>query len=148
MLFAPFFSGSAGTGMSWHWESYVHKNNLWYHFGRFHEAIKGINPLEEYFAASQVETDSLRVYVLKGRKSTLVWLRDKSSNWQSELEQKIPVKTMKQLTLPLEMLGAKQHSRIQVYAPWQNKWHTVNVTDRTISLPDFKRSLVLRFEFR
>ncbi|MCB0685370.1 MAG: cellulase family glycosylhydrolase, partial [Saprospiraceae bacterium] len=45
ILFAPFFSGSAGAGMSWHWESYVHKNNLWYHFGRFNEAIKNINPL-------------------------------------------------------------------------------------------------------
>ena len=45
ILFAPFFTGAAGTGMSWHWESYVHKNNLWYHFERFNEAVKGIDPV-------------------------------------------------------------------------------------------------------
>jgi hypothetical protein len=33
ILFAPFFTGAAGTGMSWHWESYVHKNNLWFIMG-------------------------------------------------------------------------------------------------------------------
>ena len=49
ILFAPFFSGSAGTGMCWHWESYVDKNKLWYHFGRFKEAIKGINPVKKIF---------------------------------------------------------------------------------------------------
>jgi hypothetical protein len=30
--------------MCWHWESYVDRNNLWYHFGRFSEVVKGINP--------------------------------------------------------------------------------------------------------
>jgi hypothetical protein len=86
--------------------------------------------------------------VLKGRKTTLVWLRDKSSNWQSELEQKIPAKTLKQLSLPLETVGAKQDSRISVYDPWQNKWSVANETGGAISLPDFKRSLVLRFSSR
>jgi len=53
ILFAPFFSGSAGAGMSWHWESYVHKNNLWYHFKRFNEVIKGIDPIQEEFVPSK-----------------------------------------------------------------------------------------------
>src|SRR5436190_852108 len=69
ILFAPFFSGSAGAGMSWHWESYVHKNNLWYHFKRFNEVIKGIDPIQEAFVPSKVETPAMRVYVLKGRKT-------------------------------------------------------------------------------
>ena len=87
ILFAPFFTGSAGAGMSWHWESYVHKNNLWYHFGRFSEAIKGIDPIAESFTTSFAETDSLRIYTLQGKRTTLVWVRDKNSNWKSELDE-------------------------------------------------------------
>ena len=47
ILFAPFFSGSAGCGMCWHWESYVDRNNLWYHFGQIqrdcerHKSVHG-----------------------------------------------------------------------------------------------------------
>jgi hypothetical protein len=40
ILFAPFFSGAAGAGMSWHWESYVDRNNLWYHYGRLMKLLK------------------------------------------------------------------------------------------------------------
>jgi hypothetical protein len=53
ILFAPFFTGAAGPGMSWHWESYVHKNNLWFHYGRFTEAIKGIDPVRESFTPAK-----------------------------------------------------------------------------------------------
>jgi len=77
ILFAPFFSGSAGAGMSWHWESYVHRNNLWYHFQRFNEVIKGINPIKEGFVPSKAETRDLRVYLLKGKKTNLVWFATK-----------------------------------------------------------------------
>jgi hypothetical protein len=145
ILFAPFFSGSAGTGMSWHWESYVHKNNLWYHYGRFSQAIHGINPIEEQFSSSLIETASLRIYILKGRKTTLAWLRDKNSNWQTELEQNIQAKTLQRLTLPLTALAIKKASIIEVYDPWQNKWSTMKASNSEFKLPDFKRSLVLRF---
>lgn len=148
MLFAPFFSGSAGTGMSWHWESYVHKNNLWYHYGRFHKAIEGINPIEEHFSPSLIETDSVRVYILKGKRTTLVWLRDKSSNWQSELDNGIAAGTLSGIKLPARLLAVKKHTTINVYDPWQNKWSTLKGSGTELPLPDFKRSLVLRFNSR
>ena len=145
IIFAPFFAGSAGTGMSWHWESYVAKNNLWYHYGRFREAIQGINPIDEHFSPSLIETDSLRIYVLKGKTTTLAWIRDKNSNWQTELDKKIPARTLHHLRLDAALLGIKKGSRIKVYDPWLNKWNQLNGTAYGLTLPDFKRSLVLRF---
>ena len=47
--------------MSWHWESYVHKNNLWYHYQRFNEAIKCINPIEEQFVVEKKEINAERL---------------------------------------------------------------------------------------
>lgn len=146
ILFAPFFSGSAGPGMSWHWESYVHKNNLWYHFQRFSETIKGINPIEENFIPAKAETDAVRIYVLKGNKTTLLWLRDKKSSWESELEKGIAPAALHALRLDVRELGLTGSTKnIEVYDPWKNKWTNIKKVDASFILPDFRRSIVLRF---
>jgi len=147
ILFAPFFSGAAGTGMSWHWESYVHKNNLWYHFQRFNEAIKGINPIEEKFMPTKAETSTVRIYLLKGKKTTLLWLRDKMNNWESELQRGIAPGTLHgiQLNLPeLDLVASP--GKIEVYDPWKNTWTRIEKAGASIILPDFKRSIVIRLQ--
>ncbi|MEO6188808.1 MAG: hypothetical protein ABIO82_05085 [Ginsengibacter sp.] len=146
ILFAPFFSGAAGTGMSWHWESYVAENNLWYHFGRFSRAIAGIDPIKEAFKPSFVETDSLRIYILKGKKTTLLWLRDKMNNWESELENGIAPKIIHHGKIDLRKIEVNSNSKkIQVYDPWKDTWTNIEKNNsRFVILPDFKRSLVVK----
>ena len=101
LLFAPFFSGAAAPGQSWHWDYYIEKNNLWWHFGRFNEAIKGINPITEDFQSVFYEDPSLRNHILKGKNTVLIWSRDKASDWQSELvDGKKPAK-LNNLTMDL-----------------------------------------------
>ncbi len=147
ILFAPFFSGSAGAGMAWHWESYVHKNNLWYHFGRFHEAIKGIDPIKESFKATKAEHRAVRIYILKGKKTSLLWFRDKSNTWQSELEQGAGPQTLHGIQVDLKELGLKiSPGRMEVYDPWKNTWSVVKREGNGLFLPDFKRSVVLRLK--
>jgi len=145
ILFAPFFSGSAGAGMAWHWESYVHKNNLWYHFGRFHEAIKGIDPIKESFKVKKAEVGSTRVYILKGKKTSLLWFRDISNTWQTELEQGERPHILSGIRVDLKDLGFKASGRrMEVYDPWKNTWTTIKPKKRVLVLPEFKRSVVLR----
>ena len=86
ILFAPFFAGAAGPGQIWHWDAYVDRNDLWWHFGRFAEVVKGIDPAAEAFTPSLVPHDRLRVYRLDGRHTTLLWCRDSRNDWRSELE--------------------------------------------------------------
>jgi hypothetical protein len=145
ILFAPFFTGAAGTGMSWHWESYVHKNNLWYHFGRFNEAIKGINPLRESFVPEFEETDSLRVYTLKGKQTLLVWVRDKNNNWTTELDKSIAPSLIKNAVIKVH--GARKARSIETYDPWTGERSTVVQKKGSVILPDFKRSLVVRVNY-
>jgi hypothetical protein len=147
ILFAPFFTGSAGAGMSWHWESYVHKNNLWYHYGRFAEAIKGIDPVRESFKPTSIENDSMRFYVLKGKNTTLIWLRDKSSNWQKELEENVPARTVTKMVIHLnELKIGNSFTKIDVFDPWKNSWSSIKTKRQTITLPDFRRSLVIKVQ--
>ncbi len=145
ILFAPFFSGSAGAGMSWHWDSYVEKNNLWYHFKRFSEAVKDINPLREKFVTSRSETEIVRIYILAGQETILLWLRDKKNNWQSELRDGISPLLIQGAEIDLKKLGCdKRVQKISIYDPWQDKWKNVRQKDLKINLPDFKRSLVIK----
>lgn len=145
ILFAPFFSGSAGAGMSWHWDTYVDKNNLWYHFGRFSEAIKGINPIEERFVVSKSETDDFRVYQLLGRKTIIIWLRDKNNTWESELRDDQPPLIKSGIKLDLSKTGfSGSFTDVALYDPWQDKWQNANSDGLKLLLPDFKRSLVIR----
>jgi hypothetical protein len=147
ILFAPFFSGAAGAGMSWHWESYVDKNNLWYHFGRFSRAVKGINPIEEHFIPSRPETEKLRIYMLNGNKTILMWLRDKTSTWESELVQGNPPVLLSGLKIELQDLGlTTQSGEVEAYDPWRDNWQELKPEGSLIRLPDFKRSLVLRIK--
>lgn len=146
ILFAPFFSGAAGTGMSWHWESYVHKNNLWYHFGRFAEAIKGIDPVKESFVPVFSETDALRIYTLKGDHTSLIWIRDKKSDWQSELDKGIPAQNVKNVSVRLSVL--KGVRSVDIYDPWNNVHVEGEVKKGSVKLPEFKRSLVLRVNYK
>jgi hypothetical protein len=145
ILFAPFFAGSAGAGMSWHWEAYVDKNDLWYHFKRFSETVKDINPVTEKFVASKWETDGLRIYKLNGQNTILLWLRDKSNTWESELRDGNPPLTVAGIQLDLKSFGIKKTSGvILIYDPWKDEWKDVKPDGMKILLPDFKRSLVVR----
>jgi hypothetical protein len=147
ILYAPFFTGAAGAGMSWHWDSYVDKNNLWYHFKRFSETVKGINPITERFITSRSETDFLRIYQLNGQETILLWLRDKRDNWETELRDGQPPLLISRFEIDLGKLGIKRgFDKINIYDPWQDIWEDVAVDGLKIILPDFKRSLVIRIE--
>ncbi len=138
ILFAPFFAGAAGPGQIWHWDAYVAPNDLWWHFARFAEAVKGIDPAAERFTASMLPHDRLRVYMLKGRRTTLLWLRDIRNDWRAELERAEPPETVAGATL--EGLP----TRVRIFDPWSGAWSPAAAVKGRLALPDFRRSLVIR----
>ena len=135
LVFAPFFAGSAASGMLWHWDCYIDRNHLWYHFGRFAKAIEGLDPIAEDFKPFRTETRRIRIYGLRGRKTTVVWCRDKDSDWRTELGQRIAPSIVHDERLPFDKTD------FTYYLPWENR----TVTSKEPVLPDFKRSIVARF---
>jgi len=135
-LFAAFFAGSAGCGQFWHWDhQYLSGQDLWWHFGRFAEAVKGLDPVAEEFHPLYTETRNLRVYVLEGRQTTVLWCRDKASDWQSELVGNHPAATLSGEKIPVNGVT------LACYLPWENRW----VKSAAPVLPDFRRSIVVRY---
>ena len=149
MLFAPFFSGAAGTGHVWWWRQALEQPNLWYHFSRFAEAVQGIDPPAEHFEPVLVSTDQLRLYILKGRKTVLAWCRDSKSDWKTELIQGQKPETLSNLDIDLgPYLPDPRRAKARVNVPWKNHWSDATIESGRIRLNDFIRSIVIRIDTR
>lgn len=141
-LFAPFFAGAAGPGQSWHWDFYIDKYDLWYHLARFNTAIQGIDPRSENFKPFVLEESGLTIYGLKGQRTVLLWCRDKSNTWESELTRNLKPNVLSGLSLQLPFkIKTRQ---VSFYDPWKNTSEILAGKDGKIRLPDFKRSCVVK----
>lgn len=148
VTFAPFFAGAAGTGQIWHWDQYVAANNLWFQFGRFAEAIRGVNPSAEAFEPIELKHPRLRVYALQGKHIFLAWCRDKQNTWQSELAEGRQPTILRDASIQLPYPGRKlSGASVHFYNPWANSWTSGNLKDNQIHLPEFIRSLVVKIEY-
>ena len=134
-LFAPFFAGGAGCGQFWHWDSYVARWNLWHHYRRFAKSIEGLDPIAEDFRPFRTETARLRIYGLRGRTTTVLWCRDKSCDWRSELVEGKAAETVTGEKLPF------WNRTFRCYLPWEDR----EVEASAPALPPFRRSIVVRF---
>lgn len=144
VLFAGFFAGGAGPGHIWHWDHYVAKNDLWWHFSRFAEVVKAIDPPEEHFQPRILDHPQLRIYALNGKRTTLLWCRDKANTWDAELGQKIAPQTLSGEVLDLGSVLRGTSVEMKVYDPWKNLWRTVEATGGKLKLPNFQRSIAVR----
>ncbi len=144
VLFAPFFAGTAGPGHTWHWDAYVDANDLWWHFGRFAAVMKDLDPAAERFEPMSIQHPRLRVYVLRGKRTALVWCRDKRNTWMRELRDGRPPEQITGATLDGSALP--KAARIRAYDPWTDQWRTLVPQASRITLPAFSRSLVLRLQ--
>jgi hypothetical protein len=146
MLFAPFFSGSAGTGNSWHWDKYIDRNNLWYHFDRFNECVKGINPISENFIPVKMYNSRLRIYILSGKNTLLIWCRDSQNDWKSEFQKGLkPEEIFNQVIDFSNLISKSTIRRVTFYDPWKNSWMNGEKTT-LVKLPSFSRSMVIKIE--
>jgi hypothetical protein len=148
VLFAPFFAGAAGTGQNWHWDHYVAPMNLWFQFGRFAEAIKGIDPPAENFVPVEIDHTRLRIYALKGKQTLLAWCRDKQNTWRTELAEDKAFPLIDNAVILLSDSNKDLNKAdVSFYDPWKNKWAQGKAENNVIPLPDFSRSLVVRIRY-
>ena len=145
-IFAPFFGGSAGSGNTWHWDHYIEPNQLWYHFGRFKNAIEGIDPVKEAMQPFFFKRNAVACYGLKGKTKTILWCRDPANNWKTELREGRPAQMKRDFEIPLNLINIK-YTHYSVYDPWTDKWERhMPMYDGKALIPAFKRSIVVVLE--
>jgi hypothetical protein len=144
VIFAPFFAGAAGAGQCWHWGEYVDKNNLWHQFRAFADTVRGIDPPAEGFEPLIIAHPRLRVYVLKGTRTTLLWCRDKKNTWQTELAEGRAPEELTDISVPLREAMPPAGHRARAYDPWKKVWSDITIDGGAVRLPTFTRSIVVR----
>jgi hypothetical protein len=142
LLFAPFMSGAAGPGQPWHWDAYVGPMNLWHHFRRFADVIDHIDIPAERFEPIALPHERLITLALIGRRTVLVWCRDRESDWRTELDEGRPASRLTGMSVAVP--GVSNRDEIRVYDPWAGRWDEATLTGGRIALPDFSRSVALR----
>jgi hypothetical protein len=140
-LFAAFFAGAAGPGQSWHWQYYIDKQNLWYQLARFNKVVSGLDPRSEHFEPFTVDHPKMTVYGLRGKKTILLWCRDKDNSWQNELVAGRAPQTCSGMSFQLPIQG-KTFKRT-FYDPWKDK-ETILKNKGAVFLPDFRRSGIVK----
>ncbi len=83
--FPAFFTGAAGTGHIWHWDSYVDQKNLWRFYKPFSELIAGLDFGFERFMPFDLSNDEVWFRGLRGRRSMVAWVRNRADTWQAVL---------------------------------------------------------------
>ena len=137
-IFAPFFAGAAGCGQPWHWDhQYISQHGLWHHFRRFAKAIEGLDPAAEHFRPFHTETHRLRLWGLRGERTTVVWLRDKRNTWESEIERGRAPEPVAGEKMP----DCLRRASYDWYLPWEDRSFTADAP----AIPTFLRSAVVRF---
>jgi hypothetical protein len=144
VMYAPFFVGAAGTGQCWHWDQYIDKNDLWWQFGRFAKVVEGFDPVAEKPQPMMIANPDLRVYVLRGKKTTLIWGRDVQNSWRSELANGAAPRELKGVTIDLSSVGGLAGAKGSIYDPWKDASTDIRTDGDTIALPPFKRSIVVK----
>ncbi len=149
-LFAPFFAGAAGCGQFWHWDMYLEKHDLWWHFGRFGKAVAGIDPVREEYVPFRRESSHLRIYGLAGRTHFLLWCRDKWNTYENELDQEMAPERLHGIVLNLRDVADDSVMKIEYYLPWEDVSGQGMLPDGGFDflLPDFERSIVLKLSRR
>ncbi len=128
----------------WHWDYYVARQNLWWHFGRFAEAIKDLDPPAEQFQPEMLPHPRLRVYALKGQHTALLWCRDVENTWRRELGEGRAPDPVQGAVVDVRPLNLG-NTPARFYDPWENRWTSAASEGDQLRLPAFKRSLVVRF---
>jgi hypothetical protein len=128
-VFAPFFAGASAPGQFWHWQDYIEPLGLWRHYARFAAAVGNIDPRLENFKSSLLTLPGLRIYFLKGNRTSIAWCRNASSG---------PVSP----SLPMPRNGV---GRVRLYDPWGDRWQDLQPAP-SIRLPGFLHSAVVRID--
>jgi len=139
--FPAFFAGAAGTGQHWFWDRYVDQKDLWDQFRPFVEMLDGIALDREDFQPIDLSSPDAWCLALKGKHTTLVWVRNRADSWQAVLRDGLdPAPASIEINL-----GA--FIQVQSFCSWQDEELSgIYCEGGTIRIEKIRHGLMLRIQ--
>lgn len=75
MAFTPFFAGASGPSVMMFGEEYIDSHNFWYMFKNFSELVNSVKIDRQHFKFEYYERKYYTMSVMKGRTTTLIYIR-------------------------------------------------------------------------
>lgn len=142
-------TGYAGTPASWWWDSWVEDYNWYRHLLPVSELTKIFDfaQLEARFENASIHSLSakLEAFGMRGKKSALIWVHDKRSQWHSEQTENFH-EVSDAVLIPYDLCGKYF---IRVFNTWSGKVIQESIVKGcapTIKLPTFSRDIAIIFE--
>ncbi|MBN2531496.1 MAG: DUF5060 domain-containing protein [Spirochaetales bacterium] len=86
-MWASLFSGSAGTGMLWWWDTYIDPDNLYYHYKGISSFFKDeVRTIGEMEPLERKQYEKMNLYFLKSKNRILCWIQDKTYSYKGFME--------------------------------------------------------------
>jgi hypothetical protein len=170
-LWATLFSGHAGTGMYWWWDTYIEPLGLWRHFGALSHFLENVDPAilvssEAVLLAGDGGVPNAQGLLLKGTEQQLLWVRNNAYTAEAltaahEAALRDALRAKQKLDsfiyTPAPVLGhrvelagrdERQHE-VQWYDPQAGEWGSVErvtAVDGVLSipLPSFSRDIAAK----
>lgn len=133
--FTPFFKGAAGVGILSHVAEYIEPLNLYGCFKPFAQMLHNVKIHKQYFKPMEITRKKAKVYVLKGRSTTLIFVRAKDDEWQKLLNDPKRTGVIRGISLPS---FSGKTARVYPVFSEDAKYTEIALSADTFTLPPFK----------
>jgi len=140
-LWSSAFSGAAATAANWWWDTYIHPNDLYYHYAALAKFVRDIDwtggawRLVKEDAASPV-----RIRGLANRTRAYLWIQQRGNSWYRRVAQGHPAQPLRNVTIRIANLRDGTY-RVEWYNTYKGAaiTHCDRATERgvlTLSVPN------------
>lgn len=115
-VYTPVFYGSCGIGNIWHWDDrYLESKELYKMFRPVADLCRGVDFVHEEFCVRDYSDDNAYILELAGKTTQLLYIRNKSDNWQNVLRDLKEPEIVERIILPDNLKDA------EIISIWDNE---------------------------
>lgn len=129
-LWSSALSGAAGTCMLWWWDTYIEKNNLYYHFESLTKFLRHEEGRMMSLEPVAGEGKNFRVLGLRDDEGGLFWIQNKNNTWYRCAAQGARMKSLKGVVLKLSNLVPGRYA-----VEWWNTYDGSIITEFETDVP-------------
>lgn len=139
-VYTPVFLKCAGAGNMWHWDNrYIEFKNLYKMYKPISKLIENINFGKESFVPANLSNDNAYILMLKGKNTSLVYVRNKNHNWENclrDLNEASPVDEI--------VIECNNINNIEVVQIWEDESAAAFTYQNKIIIKNCKYGIMLK----
>lgn len=141
-VYTPIFLACGSCGNIWHWDHrYVESKNLYKYFKPLSDMICGIDFQTEEFKSIDLSDDDVYLYILKGKRTALGFIRNKKDCWQTVLRDSKTPKAVEKITIDMPCRD------VTTFPIWKDDLTCIKIVDEKIEISSINYGTIFKAKF-